>query len=104
MREIKLRDRYSGNPIWIVVRDGMVTGAMGCEPARYIGLTESDARHYARTGRLPRKACGASDNRDDAPPGDWRCTAPAGHAGNHSNDGLEWPRVDPTATARQSRV
>lgn len=48
---IVLHDRYSGGPIHLVVRQGVVTGAMGCEPERYVGLREDDARHYARYGQ-----------------------------------------------------
>lgn len=46
--ELKLRDRASGQWIWLVIRDNRVTGAMGSSPARYIGLTEAEARHKAR--------------------------------------------------------
>lgn len=49
---IKLKDKYSGGFMVLVLRGGVVTGACGCEPARYIGLTESDARHVGRYGGL----------------------------------------------------
>ena len=34
--------------IFLTLRDGVVVGAMGSEPARFVGLTESEARHRAR--------------------------------------------------------
>lgn len=45
-----LRDRASGLRIWLTLRDGMVVGAMGSDPKRYLGLTEAVARHRARHG------------------------------------------------------
>lgn len=53
--EIKLRDRYSGSPISLVVRDDRVVGAMGTEPKRYLGMTLDEARHYARHGGRGRR-------------------------------------------------
>ncbi len=46
--ELTLRDRAAGQKIWLTLRDGVVVGAMGSSPARYIGLTEAEARHKAR--------------------------------------------------------
>jgi len=48
--EIQLRDRYSGSPIALTIRDDRVVGAMGTEPKRYIGMTLDEAKHYARHG------------------------------------------------------
>jgi hypothetical protein len=45
---ITLRDRVSGNQMYLTLRDGTVIGAMGSDPARYMGLTEAQARHKAR--------------------------------------------------------
>lgn len=45
----KLNDKGHGQ-IWITVRDGVVVGAMGSDPQRYLGLTEARARHVARYG------------------------------------------------------
>lgn len=49
MTKLKLKDRCRGH-IWLMLRDGIVVGAMGSEPARFIGKTESAARHLARYG------------------------------------------------------
>lgn len=46
--QIKLKDRASGCFIFLAIRDGVVVGAMGSEPARFVGLTEEQARHRAR--------------------------------------------------------
>lgn len=46
--ELKLRDRASGGYIYLTIRHGVVVGAMGCTPKRFVGLTESEARHRAR--------------------------------------------------------
>lgn len=43
-----LKERVSGFSICLILRDGIVTGAMGSDPWRYIGLTEAAARHKAR--------------------------------------------------------
>lgn len=48
---IRLNDRYSGQAVELNMRDGVVVGATGCEPRRYLGLTEDEARHYARYGQ-----------------------------------------------------
>jgi hypothetical protein len=45
---LRLRDRVSGNSIFLTFRDGVVVGAMGADPSRYVGLTEQQARHRAR--------------------------------------------------------
>lgn len=45
---LRLRDRVSGNFIYLTLRDGVVVGAMGADPSRYVGLTEQQARHRAR--------------------------------------------------------
>ncbi len=47
---IKLHDKISRCHVWINVRDGVVVGAMGSDPRRFIGLTEARARHVARYG------------------------------------------------------
>lgn len=47
--ELKLNDKGRGY-IWLTLRDGIVVGAMGSDPKRYIGLTEARARHIARYG------------------------------------------------------
>ncbi len=46
----KLKDKRSGGIVWITVRDGVVVGAMGSDPKRFIGMTEARARHVARYG------------------------------------------------------
>lgn len=45
---VTLHDRMSGGRVWLTVRDGVVTGAMGCEPARYVGQPIERARRIAR--------------------------------------------------------
>lgn len=45
---LKLNDRFSGQAIWLKLRDGIVVGACGSSPRRFIGLTEQQARHKAR--------------------------------------------------------
>lgn len=50
MNTIKLRDKASRCYIWISVRVGVVVGAMGSDPKRFLGLTEARARHVARYG------------------------------------------------------
>jgi len=47
--DLKLRDRGRGH-IVITLRDGVVVGAMGSEPERFMGLTLEQARHLARYG------------------------------------------------------
>ena len=54
-REVSLKDRYSGNLVWLTVRDGVVVGAMGSDPKRYLGMTLDAAKHYARYGGKPLK-------------------------------------------------
>lgn len=51
---MKLKDRYSGGSIWITLCDGLVVGAMGCEPQRFVGLTARKALHLARYGAVAR--------------------------------------------------
>lgn len=46
------RGRYSGGRIYLWIRDGIVAGAMGCEPSRYMGRTIAAARHIARYGGI----------------------------------------------------
>lgn len=48
---VKLRDRASGNYVWLSIRDGVVVGAMGSDPKRFVGLTEQEARRKARFGQ-----------------------------------------------------
>lgn len=48
-REVTLRDRSRGS-VWLKIRDGRVVGAMGSEPARYMGLSLGEARRLARYG------------------------------------------------------
>lgn len=48
--QLKLKDRYSGGHVWLSLRDGVVVGAMGADPKRYIGLTVDEARRRARYG------------------------------------------------------
>lgn len=47
---LTLRDRASRLTIWLWLRDGVVVGAAGSDPARYLGMTEARARHVARYG------------------------------------------------------
>ena len=47
---VKLKDRYSGGHVWLTVRDGIVVGAMGSDPKRYVGMTLDQAKHVARYG------------------------------------------------------
>lgn len=49
--EITLRDKGRGS-IALTIRDGVVTGATGSEPKRFMGLTESDARKLAAGRKL----------------------------------------------------
>jgi hypothetical protein len=46
---LKLKNKSAGH-VWLTIRDGAVVGAMGSDPSRFIGLTESRARHIARYG------------------------------------------------------
>lgn len=50
---IKLTDKGRGH-VWLAIRDGVVVGAMGSEPSRFVGLSVEHARHLARYGRVPR--------------------------------------------------
>ncbi len=47
-RIIRLKDRVSGGFVFLSIRGGVVVGAMGADPARFVGLTEQAARHRAR--------------------------------------------------------
>jgi hypothetical protein len=47
---LTLRDKLSGGQIFLITRDGVVTGAMGCEPDRYLGKSIDRARQIARYG------------------------------------------------------
>ncbi len=47
-KTVVLKDKGRGR-IYLSIRGGTVVGAMGSDPARYIGLTEARARHVART-------------------------------------------------------
>lgn len=46
---LTLKNKGRGS-IFLVIRGGVVIGALGCEPGRFIGLTEARARHVARYG------------------------------------------------------
>lgn len=50
---IVLKDKGRGR-VWLTMRDGIVVGAMGSEPKRYMGLTLELARHLARYGSFKR--------------------------------------------------
>ncbi len=52
--QLVLKDRGRGR-VWLTIRDGIVVGAMGSEPKRYMGLTILEARHLARYGGRGRK-------------------------------------------------
>lgn len=47
--EVRLKDRERGQ-VTLRLRDGVVVGAMGSEPQRFMGLTLERARHVARYG------------------------------------------------------
>ena len=49
--DLTLKDK-GHDTIWLWMRDGVVIGAMGSEPKRYLGLTEKQARHLARFGNV----------------------------------------------------
>jgi len=67
-QQISLKDRYSGGLIWLTVRDGVVVGAQGTEPKRYVGMTLDVAKHYARYGgkaeRHPHKGPARMESSD----------------------------------------
>jgi hypothetical protein len=48
MTTLVLKDRMSGHKIYLTLREGVVVGAMGSEPRRYLGLSEREARRKAR--------------------------------------------------------
>jgi hypothetical protein len=68
---IKLKDRNRGH-VWLTVRDGIVVGAMGSEPKRYVGMTLEQAKHVARYGGTGAKHAAGRDH------------AVVAHAGNGS--------------------
>ena len=45
-----LRDKDGSGNIYLTLRDGIVIGAMGSDPKRYLGLSVARARHIARYG------------------------------------------------------
>jgi hypothetical protein len=45
---VKIKDRVSGGAIWLNVRDGVVVGAMGADPKRFVGLPVEQARRVAQ--------------------------------------------------------
>lgn len=47
-----LKDKVSGNRIFLTVRDDQVVGAMGSDPKRYMGLPVATARYVARYGSV----------------------------------------------------
>ncbi len=49
--EVTLRDKGRGE-IVLTIRDGIVVGATGSEPARFVDLKEADARKLASGRRL----------------------------------------------------
>ena len=52
LEEVTLREQrgaYRGGKIDLTVRNGIVVGAMGSDPKRYVGLPLELAREYART-------------------------------------------------------
>lgn len=49
LADLDLRVKHGGQ-IYLWLRDGIVVGAMGSEPARFVGKTEEKARHIARYG------------------------------------------------------
>lgn len=59
--ELNLKDKGRGR-VLLTIRDGVVVGAIGSEPARFLGLTESGARHLARYGGIA-KACRSLGDR-----------------------------------------
>lgn len=50
-----LKDKNSGNRIFLTVRDGHVVGAMGSDPKRYMGLPIGTAQHVARYGNVSKR-------------------------------------------------
>ena len=52
---IALKDKLNGTS-WVTLRDGVVVSAVSCDPRRFLGLSEAQARHLARYGSLGRKA------------------------------------------------
>ena len=62
---VKLKDRDRGH-IVLTVRDGVVVGAMGSEPKRYVGMTLDRAKHVARYGGTGGTGTKFSSRRDHA--------------------------------------
>ena len=56
---VKLKDRDRGH-IVLSVRDGVVVGAMGSEPKRYLGMPLDQARHVVRYGGTGTKKIASS--------------------------------------------
>lgn len=57
---VKLKDRDRGH-IVLTVRDGVVVGAMGSEPKRYVGMPLDRAKHVARYGGSGEKVTPRTD-------------------------------------------
>lgn len=58
LEEVTLREQrgaYRGGTIYLTVRNGIVVGAMGSDPKRYVGLPLELAREYARRGAVALK-------------------------------------------------
>lgn len=56
--EVTLADKHRGK-IYLAVRDGVVVGAMGSDPDRFIGKTLDQAKHIARYGGAKKVARGS---------------------------------------------
>lgn len=69
MVDVKLKDKNRGH-VWLSIRDGVVVGAMGSEPKRYMGLTLDQAKHLARYGSVARTS-GKSQAELDAEINAW---------------------------------
>lgn len=48
-RALILRDKSSRMLMYLTIRNGIVVGAMGSDPSRYMGLSEDQARKLAKT-------------------------------------------------------
>ncbi len=53
--ELRLKDKSRGS-VALRLRDGVVVGATGSEPGRFMGLTEAEARYLARHGAPEKKS------------------------------------------------
>ena len=49
-----LKDRVGGR-VWLTIRNGVVVGAMGSDPRRFVGLPVDLARHIAKYGGSGKK-------------------------------------------------